>query len=90
MPEAEATDEVLALSTRLQALSLKHGVVTFSAGVAERYENEKRDHLLRRVDHLLYAAKEAGRDRVFAAQSYPEHKEPVACSEVDFQCKPIE
>ncbi len=85
MPEAEAADKVQTLSVCLQELSLKHGVVTFSAGVAECYKNEGRGHLLRRVDHLLYAAKEAGRDRIFAAQCYPGYQEQVISSEVVVQ-----
>jgi diguanylate cyclase (GGDEF)-like protein len=41
--------------------------VTISVGVAERREGESRDALLSRADAAMYAAKQAGRDRVVVA-----------------------
>jgi PleD family two-component response regulator len=38
--------------------------VTVSAGVAERAPGENLETLVRRADAALYAAKDAGRDRV--------------------------
>jgi len=38
--------------------------VTISLGVAERRPGESRDDLIRRADAALYAAKDAGRNRV--------------------------
>lgn len=44
------------------------GSVTASIGVGTRRASESPVDLMRRVDKALYAAKEAGRNRVFAAQ----------------------
>jgi diguanylate cyclase (GGDEF)-like protein len=41
---------------------------TISVGVAERRGDETRDDLIARADAAMYAAKSAGRDRVFAAE----------------------
>jgi diguanylate cyclase len=41
--------------------------LTVSLGVAQRREGESRDDVTRRADEALYAAKQAGRDRVIIA-----------------------
>lgn len=43
-------------------------LVTFSAGVALRKDNEDQKDLLKRVDDALYQAKRAGKNRVVAAE----------------------
>jgi diguanylate cyclase len=42
-------------------------LITFSAGVAERRENESRDDLIKRADAALYEAKRTGKNRVIPA-----------------------
>jgi diguanylate cyclase len=42
-------------------------LITFSAGVAQRIAGETQDDLVERADRALYRAKEAGKNRVFAA-----------------------
>jgi diguanylate cyclase len=42
-------------------------LITFSAGVAQRSNGESQDDLVERADRALYRAKEAGKNRVFAA-----------------------
>jgi len=44
-------------------------VITFSAGVAERIGEEKPEEIIPRADAALYAAKNAGRNRVVAAST---------------------
>jgi len=65
--ETEAVEQIQALSEKLQVSSLEHGVVTFSAGIVQYHDNESRDHLMKRADDLLYAAKNAGRNRIFSS-----------------------
>lgn len=43
-------------------------LVTFSAGVALRNENEDQEDVVGRADKAMYAAKKAGKNRVFAAE----------------------
>jgi diguanylate cyclase (GGDEF)-like protein len=67
-----ATIAVQRMRTAIEALAIPHpgiepvGVVTVSAGVAERRANEGGDaeELLHRADAALYNAKRAGRNRV--------------------------
>jgi diguanylate cyclase len=42
-------------------------LITFSAGVAQRYAGENEDELIARADRALYDAKHAGKNRVAAA-----------------------
>ena len=43
-------------------------LITFSAGVALRSENEDKDDLIGRADKAMYQAKQSGKNRVIAAQ----------------------
>jgi diguanylate cyclase len=44
-------------------------LITFSAGVAQRETDETAEAMIARADSALYRAKQAGRNRVFAAES---------------------
>lgn len=73
MSEEQAVDQIQVLADALCENTLEHGAVTFSAGVVERHEGGSRDLLMQRADHLLYAAKDAGRNRIFSQkQQYAE------------------
>jgi diguanylate cyclase len=68
-------EEAVKIMTRLQRELTKRFflhdnqriLITFSAGVAQREGRESADSLLSRADEALYRAKQAGRNRVFAA-----------------------
>jgi diguanylate cyclase len=47
--------------------SNQHVVITFSAGVAQRYDSESPDDIIPRADIALYEAKNSGRNRVIGA-----------------------
>jgi diguanylate cyclase len=74
LPEA-GLDEASMVMTRVQRHLTKkffmHDnkkvLITFSAGVALRAENEAPDAIIARADKALYQAKESGRNRVVAA-----------------------
>jgi diguanylate cyclase len=69
MPQAES------VLTRLQRDLTKHYfmagqqkiLITFSAGVAQMHDNEDHHGAIERADKAMYAAKRAGKNRVFAA-----------------------
>jgi diguanylate cyclase (GGDEF)-like protein len=74
MPETSSTaaagilDRLRLIVAELDWSAFSSGMtVTISAGVAELKSNETPDALLARVDEALYAAKEAGRNRVARA-----------------------
>jgi diguanylate cyclase (GGDEF)-like protein/PAS domain S-box-containing protein len=64
--DAEGASEVAErVRAAIEAESGSHGhAITVSVGVAQRFEAEGLDALLRRADGALYAAKQAGRNRV--------------------------
>ena len=71
LPETDP-QEAEALAERLRAKVAKHDFtgpegVTLSLGVAAFAGGEHHGHLLKRLDNALYAAKEAGRNRVVTA-----------------------
>jgi len=73
LPEA-SLDEASAVMQRVQRELTKRiflhehqrVLITFSAGVVQRMPGELRDALIGRADRALYAAKQAGRNRVVA------------------------
>lgn len=76
LPDTNAADGV-SIMTRLQRDLTKRYflheneklLITFSAGVAQREGEESADAMISRTDNALYRAKQAGRNRVFAAES---------------------
>jgi diguanylate cyclase len=68
-------DEAVRVMTRVQRELTKriflHNhervLITFSAGVAQRAFGESQEELIARADKALYHAKEAGKNRVWAA-----------------------
>jgi diguanylate cyclase len=74
LPETPIDEAILTL-TRVQRALTKHFfmhnneriLITFSAGVALRAANEDQNALVSRADKALLKAKQAGKNRVFAA-----------------------
>jgi diguanylate cyclase len=74
LPETPIDEAILTL-TRVQRALTKHFfmhnneriLITFSAGVALRAANEDQNALVSRADNALLKAKQAGKNRVFAA-----------------------
>ncbi len=68
----EASGTLERLRTQLAQRPLVHDgqriEVTFSAGVARWQPEESQDELLARADRAMYRAKQAGKDRIVAAQ----------------------
>jgi diguanylate cyclase len=56
------------LTKRIFMLNDERLFITFSAGVALRRENEDQIDMIKRADEALYRAKEAGKNRVIAAE----------------------
>lgn len=72
MPQAQAESQLRRLQELLAQRPFMHGDqrvhVHFSAGIAQSRAGENADALLQRADRALYAAKQAGRDRVGCAE----------------------
>ena len=72
MPQAQTEAQLRRLQELMAQRPFLHGDqrvhVHFSAGVAQWRAGESADALLKRADQALYAAKQAGRDRVGVAQ----------------------
>ena len=74
LPDSELEDAVQVITRLQRELTRKifmyqkqKQVITFSAGVALRGNHESRDSLIERADKAMYEAKQAGKNRVFAA-----------------------
>jgi diguanylate cyclase len=73
LPDAQI-DEAVAIMQRVQRELTRRFflhdrqriLITFSAGVVQRMPGELRDAMIGRADRALYAAKQAGRNRVIA------------------------
>ncbi len=75
LPETDQA-EAIAVMTRVQRELTKNFflhnnervLITFSAGIAKRKDQEQPDDVIKRADLALYNAKHAGRNRVLAAE----------------------
>lgn len=64
LPLDEAHQVLSQVATSFAKTELKHGPVTFSAGIAQDTVSDNQDALLKRADGLMYQAKELGRNRI--------------------------
>lgn len=68
----DATDTITRLQRELTKRIFMHNneklLITFSAGVALRKDNEDQASMIKRADEALYKAKRAGKNRVVAAE----------------------
>lgn len=75
-PQDEAVKVITRVQRELTKNFFMHNnervLITFSAGVAERVGDETPEVLIPRADAALYKAKHSGRNRVIAAENFPE------------------
>jgi diguanylate cyclase (GGDEF)-like protein len=75
--ERESAQVLDGIRTRCGSAVVEGPACTFSAGVAQWWGEERLEVTLARADDALYRAKEAGRDRVFAAGATPPRSSPA-------------
>ena len=80
MPQTDL-DGACIFAERLRANVAGHLPITVSGGVAAALDGDTRDTLLSRADEALYAAKQAGRNRVYRHDG--REAESVLCDDAD-------